>query len=154
MPTTFARRSFVAMLIVAAACGTSDPTSPPIGNAPVINPPVVTGPVYSPPKFPEPTGPARIYVFDRAVSYAVSSGTMGSRFVLYDDGAFALQYQGGEYRGGYKESDGTIVFDWEGWSLAGPWEATGTLSGDELTVHYNLIMWLTDFEDAIYVKGR
>jgi hypothetical protein len=78
--------------------------------------------------------------------------TEQSRFVLYDNGAFVLQYAslGGEYRGGYTESNGIITFEWEGWSLAGPWGATGTLNSGSLTVRYNVIMQLTDFEDAVY----
>jgi hypothetical protein len=39
-----------------------------------------------------------------------------------------------------------------GWSSAGPWGAAGTLGGNSLTVRYNLIMQMTDFEDAIYVR--
>lgn len=73
-----------------------------------------------------------------------------SRFVLYDDGAFVLQYPTGEYRGGYTETNGAITFGWEGWSVAGPWGATGRIEDGLLTVNYNLIMQLTDFEDAIY----
>jgi hypothetical protein len=63
-----------------------------------------------------------------------------------------LRYPGtGEYRGRYSLTDGVIAFDWEGWSTAGPWGATGTLTGDSLTVQYNFIMQMTDFEDALYV---
>ena len=50
------------------------------------------------------------------------------------------------------ESNGTLVLDWEGWSVAGPWGETATLAGDSLTVQYNWIMTLTDFEDAVYVR--
>jgi hypothetical protein len=73
-----------------------------------------------------------------------------------DNGAFALQYAslGIEYRGGYTESNGVITFQWEGWSVAGPWGATGTLKDGSLTVQYNLIMQLTDFEDAVYGLKR
>jgi hypothetical protein len=60
----------------------------------------------------------------------------------------------GGYRGGYKDTDGTLTFEWEGWSTAGPWSATGTLKGDSLTVQYNLVMHFTDFEDAVYVLMR
>ncbi len=148
MRTTIVRRSFVAMLIVGVACETPVPPT-----APIANPPVVTVPAYVPPKFPEPTGPSRIFVFDHELVYPVSGYTLNSRFVLYDTGAFALQYAGVEYRGGYKESDGTIVFDWEGWSSAGPWGATGVLRGNTLTVEYNLVMSLSDFEDGVYVRG-
>jgi hypothetical protein len=75
-----------------------------------------------------------------------------ARFVIYDNGAFVLQYVslGIEYRGGYTESDGVITFQWEGWSSAGAWGATGTLNDGSLTVRYNLIMQLSDFEDAVY----
>jgi hypothetical protein len=65
-----------------------------------------------------------------------------------------LQYPSlgeGGYRGGYKDANGVIVFEWEGWSGAGPWGATGILTGDSLTVQYNEIMHHTDFEDALYV---
>ena len=65
-----------------------------------------------------------------------------------------LQYQSlGEvgYRGRYRDANGTIKFEWEGWSVAGPWGATGTLKGESLTVQYNEIMHHTDFEDALYV---
>jgi hypothetical protein len=47
-------------------------------------------------------------------------------------------------------TDCVITFDWEGWSAAGPWGATGSIRGDSLTVEFNLIMQLTDFEDAVY----
>jgi hypothetical protein len=57
---------------------------------------------------------------------------------------------GDGYRGGYTEADGTITFDWEGWSVAGPWAATGTLKDGTLTVRYNDIMQWTDFDDAVY----
>jgi hypothetical protein len=84
--------------------------------------------------------------------YPVRDYTKNSRFVLYDNGAFALQYVsvGGEYRGGYTEANGGITFEWEGWSAAGAWGATGTVNGGSLTVRYNDIMQLTDFEDAVY----
>jgi hypothetical protein len=43
-----------------------------------------------------------------------------------------------------------VAFGWEGWSPAGPWGATGALTGNTLTIRYNDIMYLTDFEDAVY----
>ncbi|MFN2602568.1 MAG: hypothetical protein ABR582_07420 [Gemmatimonadaceae bacterium] len=106
--------------------------------------------------FPEPVGPSRTFVFGHEVSYPVSGYTRDSRFVLYDNGAFVLRYDrlGLEYGGGYTESKGVIVFDWKGWSGAGPWGATGTLDGNTLTVRYNIIMAMTDFEDAAYVLGN
>jgi hypothetical protein len=101
------------------------------------------------------SGPSRTFAFDRELSYHVSDYTKKSRFVLYDNGAFVLQYQSlgeGGYRGGYEDANGVVAFAWEGWSVAGPWGATGTLKGDSLTVQYNQIMQWTDFEDAVYVR--
>jgi hypothetical protein len=93
-------------------------------------------------------------MFDRELLYPVQDYTRGSRFVLYDNGAFVLQYptlgEGG-YRGGYKSANGLIMFDWQSSSVAGLWGATGTVNGDALTIRYNLIMQQTDFEDAVYV---
>jgi hypothetical protein len=95
---------------------------------------------------------ARTFVFAHELTYPVSGGTWASRYVLYPDGTFALQFGGPglQYRGRYTESNSVIVFDWDGWSTAGPWGATGTLDGDIMTVRYNLVMMLTDFEDGAY----
>lgn len=83
-------------------------------------------------------------------------GDLSSRYVLYEDSTFTLQFADAarpfEYQGRYTRADSTITFDWDGWSLAGPWGATGTLSGDSLAVKYNVIMMLTDFVDGTYVR--
>jgi hypothetical protein len=62
--------------------------------------------------------------------------------------------RGIQYKGGYTPTNNSISFTWEGWSVAGPWEATGTLKRDTLTVAYNLIMAMSDFEDAVYLRKR
>src|SRR5690242_21513432 len=110
MRATIVRRSFVAMLVVGAACETPIPTAAPVANAPAV-----TGPVYSPPKFPPLDGPSRTFIFDHAPWPNVMSYTVGSQFVLYDTGGFVLQYPGLAYRGGYTEIAGGYSFDWEGW---------------------------------------
>jgi hypothetical protein len=151
MDTTVRRSAVVVLFLLAAACGSSVPTSPTGTNQPPAlssaTPPPATN-------FPPLSGPSRTFVFDRELSYRVSEYTRNSRFVLYDNGAFVLQYPSlGErgYRGAYKDTNGVIAFEWEGWSIAGPWGATGALKADSLTVQYNQIMQLTDFEDAVYV---
>jgi hypothetical protein len=106
---------------------------------------------------PPLSGPSRTFLFSGELSYPVSNSTKQSRLVLYDNGAFVLQYSSlgeGGYRGGYNDANGVITFEWEGWSSAGAWGATGTLKGDSLTVQYNVIMQLTDFEDAVYSLMR
>ena len=103
------------------------------------------------------SGPSRTFFFDHELSYPVRDYTKKSRFVLYDNGAFVLQFPSlgeGGYRGGYRDANGVITFEWEGRSTAGSWGATGTLQGDSLRVQYNLIMQLTDFEDSVYVLMR
>jgi hypothetical protein len=96
-----------------------------------------------------------VFDFLSQSSYPVSGYTTTSRYILYDDSSFVLQYDhngGFEYRGSYIKVDSLITFNWEGWSTAGPWGAIGTLRGDTLTVSYNTIMALSGFEDAIYLR--
>ena len=119
----------------------------------------VPAPAPQPPtNFPPLSGPSRTFNFDHGLFDFVRDYTSNSRFVLYDNGAFALQYfslvEGDGYRGRYTETNGVIDFDWEGWSNAGPWDAIGTLTGDSLTVQYNIIMQMTDFENAVYVLKK
>jgi hypothetical protein len=143
------RSSVVAVLLMlVAACGGSGATSP----SGTIQPSVVTVPPR--PTFPPLSGPSRTFVFDHALANSVSDYTIHSRFVLYDNGAFVLQFPtvaGDGYRGGYTEVNGAITLEWEGWSVTGPWGATGTLNANSLTVQYNPIMQATDFEDAAYM---
>jgi hypothetical protein len=147
--TSVALRSgaLLAILMLANACADSPtPTGP---TAVAATSPPVSG-------FPAVSKPARIYLFASELSYPVRDGTRGSRYVLYDDGTFALQYlrsQGAfEYRGTYANTNGLITFQWEGWSRAGPWGATGSLNNDALTVQYNFIMEMTDFENGVYLQ--
>ena len=149
MTTTVRRGTVAVLLVLFAACGSSAPTSPTGTNQPSA---ALSSTPPPPISFPPSSGPSRTFIFEHELSYRVSDYTKQSRFVLYDNGAFVLQYVGlgGEYRGAYREANGVIAFEWEGWSVAGPWGATGTIKGDSLTVRYNLIMQLTDFEDAVY----
>jgi len=134
-------RTLVTLLVLSSACGAAAPTSS-------------TPPTALPALTPSPIPGARIFAFDHALSSSASEYTKTSQFVLYDNGTFSLEYRtclcGGEYLGRYTEATGAITFDWDGWSKAGPWGASGTLQGDTLTVRYNQIMQLTDFEDAAY----
>lgn len=80
-----------------------------------------------------------------------------SRYVLDTvDSGFELQSLGSwglaVHAGTYAREDSLIDFDFDGWSAAGPWEATGILENDSLQVAYNVIMLLTDFEDGTYVR--
>ena len=146
--------AIICAVVTLAGCGdgvrSAGPTAP--------TPTVVPSPQPVPPSltgtYPPITGPARVFVYRDSPYPRVAAYTLSSRFVLYDDGHFALQYQYpiGEYRGTYTTSDGAVTFNWEGASVAGAWGAEATLSGDMLSVRYNVIMQLSDFEDANYAR--
>jgi hypothetical protein len=138
--------AIVALVILSSGCGTSAPTAPTL-LSPAVNLPPAPSPL---------SGPGRTFTFEHALLADASEFTKRSTVILYNNGAFALEYAicncPGEYPGRYREANGVITFEWDGWSTAGPWGATGTLQGDTLTVHYNQIMQLTDFEDAVYLR--
>src|SRR5687768_3467193 len=111
MNTTVRRSAAVVLLAFAVACGGSGPTAPSGSNQPPPLPSPFIPP--APNRFPLLSGPSRTFVFERGVS-AVRGYTSESRFVLYDNGAFELQFAGnGAYRGGYTNADRDIIFDWE-----------------------------------------
>src|SRR5215204_7099170 len=144
MNSTVRRGAAVFLIALLTACGSSGPTSPTATPQPSSLPAPTAPPTRT---FPPLSGPSRTFVFDRELSYPVQDYTRKSSFVLYDNGAFVLRFTGpGEYRGGYTVANGVITFEWEGWSTAGPWGATGTIRDDSLRVEYNFIMQLTDFE--------
>jgi hypothetical protein len=82
-------RGAVVLLVLFAACGSSVPTSPTGTNPPSALPPPTSAPATI---FPPLSGPSRTFIFDRELSYPVTAYTRNSHFVLYDNGAFVLQY--------------------------------------------------------------
>src|SRR4030095_15648142 len=140
------RWGVVVTWVLGCACSVSARRSPTAPTAPIV------APQPSPPRptFPPLPEPLRTFIFEQGTGRRVSDYTKQSRFLLSDSGAFALQYMsllpGGEYRGEYAESNGVITFEWDGGNGANPWAATATLKDGLLSVHYNFIMQLTDFE--------
>jgi hypothetical protein len=98
-------------------------------------------------------GPLRSFVFRETPYSDWAYEIRSTRFILYDNGTFALRYEasGHDYRGTYTESEGQILFTWANWPLG---SATGTIDGDLLTVRYNEYLQMTDFVDAVYVLLR
>jgi hypothetical protein len=138
--------SIVALLALSSACANSAlPTEP---TATFASAPAPTE------GFRAVFGNPRIYLATNSPASSLREGM--SRYLLYDDGQFRLQYayNPSEYAGSYEVTNGVVTFNWQGWSKAGPWGSTGSLTGDSLTVRYNLIMGLTDFEDGVYVRVR
>ena len=134
--------TLVGFLVLSAACNGDRPTAP--SPLPTQPPPTAAPPVI---------GPADIYSFSGRLSYPIRDYTTASRFVLYHNGTFALQYVslGGEYLGTYRRENGLISFRFV---ADGRWVATGTLNGDLLEVRYDVIMELSDFENAVYRRSQ
>ncbi len=138
----------LAFLVVSVSC--SDATLP---TAPGPLPAAAVAPSPTPPAAgPTDSSGARVFGYLSSPYPSVQPYTTGSRYVLYRDGAFVLEYPHVQYRGTYTEAAGRITFEWEGWSIAGAWGATGVLTDDALSVLYNIIMMLSDFEDALYKR--
>jgi hypothetical protein len=89
--------------------------------------------------------------------YASRQGSMTSRYVLYDDGSFELQFVSGargffSYAGTYTRSGGDLTLNFSDRDTAGAWTGTAALSGDQMSVKYNVIMMGADFVDGVYKK--
>ena len=140
----FVASSGLAVLAIATAGGCTTlpaPTAPSTSAVSTAPSPPAPPPVPVPDPgpfggtFPAIVAPARIFNATSAPFYEYHGGRLWSRYVLYHDKSFSLQYSSlnfpfFEYRGTYSEVDGNVTFSWEGWSTAGPWGATGTLAGD------------------------
>ena len=92
------------------------------------------------------TRPARVFNLD-----GIHSNGSRSRYVLYDDGGFELQYSsmvGGiySYFGTYS-GENPIHFELDVCCGSESWRATGTLNGTRLTIRYNRY----GFESGVYV---
>jgi hypothetical protein len=156
MSTAVRGAALMAVVVIATAC--TDATLPTAPTSRIAGNPTSALP-DTPRGFPVVSRPARIYVAVNSPSYPMHGGPLASRYVLYDDGAFALQYSSAnypffQYLGTYRDANDLITFEWEGWSVAGPWGATGSLSEESLVVRYNVIMQLTDFEDGVYLRAQ
>ena len=127
-------------------------TPPPMSQTP----PVPATPFV--PSFPVVSGPARVFVAERFPYIEYPHGSqLGSRFVLYDDGSFGLQYSSlsfsfFEYKGSYSEDNGNVTLAFK--DNSGRWTATASISEGSLSVRYNLDMQLSDFEDGVYLRVR
>ena len=113
--------------------------------------PTPTSPTASPVlAFPPLVAPGSIY--DR-VSTSTIPGK--SRYVLYADGTFSLQYLRPdfgffEYRGQYSLDNSLVRFAFNARGPGGPWLARGIVQGDSLVVTVNDVMLFDDFEHGVY----
>ena len=86
----------------------------------------------------------------RCWCYWACRSRVTTRYVLRDNGTFALHLPDYELPGRYTEAGGIVTFDFD-WNqtTAG---ARGVFSRDAMTVTYIPYMSLSDFEDAVYIK--
>jgi hypothetical protein len=112
------------------------------------------------PAFPAPSRHAQIYVEGEPVyafMYPHYGCKVASRYVLYDDGSFALQFSSVhgffEYVGIFGKADSAVELLFRDASRAGSWDAAGTIQGDSLRVKYNVIMVGSDFNNGLYVRA-
>ena len=155
-PATWALIAFA--MITSTSC--SDVTGSIAASPPPSLPPTEPAPPAPAPAFPPLSRPGVVYlgndaIYDALVSFHQSK--VASRYVLYDDSTFALQFSTlrfgfFEYTGRFTRADSRITFDWVGSSTAGPWGAIGTMRGDSLSVAYSLDMQMADFIDGVYVR--
>ena len=105
------------------------------------------------PRFPALTRPGQVYNEVGNVYAWASREALVSRYVLYDDGKFALQFARigvpiSEYTGAYSVTSDGYAFAFD----EPDWIATATVEGDKLFVEYNADASLSDFMDAVYVR--
>jgi hypothetical protein len=149
--TTFLAVSLGTLSILGAGC--REVVQPP------ERPPVVQAP-DSPTAFPALPRAGEIYLASESLLREQNYGhhrTLVSRYVLYEDGAFELQYLRGEsgffqYRGRYTRTDTLVAFAFDNLAFAPVRDASGVLAGDSLTVRYNTAMSLSGFVDGVFVR--
>ena len=105
------------------------------------------------PDFPPVSGPASIYNWQRKHTDLLDGS---SRYVLFDDGTFELQYAwlDGDfvsYHGTHTRTGSEIVLQFNAWNWDVPAVGTFSESGATLSVVYDFEMTMSDFEDGIYV---
>jgi hypothetical protein len=135
-------------------CGEKQVAGPPPSPDPQspAQPTTVTG-------FPALTKPGTIYG-EQGQLYAFfspSQGRLVSRYVIYDDGSFELDFMSEtrgffSYAGTYTASGTGLALNFSDSDSAGPWTAMGSLSGDQMGVKYNGVMIGADFNDGTYVR--
>ena len=151
----FLGSAVLSFAVVVTACSPDGPTRPAM-NVPVVKDsvardttPVSTDTVTVPIRgYPPLARSASLY---NRVTPSAFPGV--SRFVLYGDSTFALQYNRPdfgffEYKGAYWRADSTIVFTFS--ASGGDWYAHAVVRGESLILTFNALMRLSDFEDGEY----
>ena len=140
--------AILALLVLSVAC-----SDPPLPSAPTPVPsPVVPAPPPPALTVPPLEGPANLYVFSHPLEHPVQDYTTNSTYLLYETGAFALQYRRSRARSwartsGKRTGSSSVLRRY-------PVGCLGTINGDSLEVRYNDIMVHSDFENAVYTRAQ
>ncbi|HJU44391.1 MAG TPA: hypothetical protein VJ691_16310 [Vicinamibacterales bacterium] len=153
----FLTLALIAILSTACSNGRGTPTAPTTTTA-VPPAPLAFEPNVAPP-FPAISKPARLYVTTiEGYLSAHHGGALNARYVLYDDGSFALQYASArvgifQYPGAYADENGkvSLFFQWRDSSSLG---ATAIMTEELLTVSYTPAMQENDFTDGVFMRVR
>jgi hypothetical protein len=145
--TKRSRLRFAAVAVLAAALGCEASRS------------VAPNPVLTPPPFAEPSRPAIVYNEPPAANYykpeCFVCGGLVSRYVLYQDGTFDLQFSSVEFGlqstlGTFSRSDSLLDLRFNN----PMWQADAILRGDTLGVVYNYYAGDGGFISGTYLRGR
>jgi len=140
----------------ATACSGGDRIAGPSGSPQPYGLPAT--PPNSPSPFPAVTRPGSVYNEKSRLYAAPTDPSAVSRYVLYDDGTFELQFQNRfgsfAFGGHYQTSNGTVTLAFEGANIVGLWEATASLQNDEMSVMYNEVMVGADFVNGVYAREQ
>jgi hypothetical protein len=138
--------SAVVMLAGALGCEASRPVAP--------------SPVLTPPPFVEPSRPAIIYNEPPGANYyrvyCFVCGGLVSRYVLYQDSTFDLQFTSvqfglGSTLGTYSRSDSLIELTFNDNPA---WQGTAIVRGDTLRITYNYDAADAGWLDGAYLRAR
>lgn len=126
----------------------NDPGSPDVTFT-VTTTALTPQPPVGAPYFPPLGRPGKIYNGGPEIYGA----NMITRYVLYDDGRFSLQFSNYtalifEYGGTYSLSDSMYTFAFD----EPDWQALATVQGDKLIVTYNDDASLSDFNNGVYTR--
>lgn len=109
---------------------------------------------YPLPGYPPVSTSGPVSVYERVGPHTIPPD-WHSRYVLYDDGTFELQFSRDagpplSYRGEFSRTGSSITLDFDDDTR---WQALGSFNDDRSTLHveYNVVMSLSDFEDGTYI---
>ncbi len=150
MAATIRLVTLVGLLLFVAGCRDARNFKLPSSPTSVTAPLQTYEPAPPPPTSMPLTGPSMTYVFSAPVSYPVGNFTVGSRYVVYENGAFVFSYDtlSVSYVGSYTRENEHLLL-WFGSK-----GAVATLVGDLFEVRYDDLLQQSDFENAVYKRSQ